>query len=236
MIERHHTKNESRATRRVFQRPIWIMALAVAFLLSNGVGILGLFDISLTTTALAKKDDKDKDKDGKKKGGGGGSGGSGSGDECNPEVDKYGLCANHGFVTIKGMTNKVWVHSTTGSIWTEVTSPDVNVDTGSGDSFTKGLTKKGKFETDTGNLKVYYCREPLGGTELKITSLSTGDVDIRFFEGTQFDFDIITSGTVKNKMGDCDSCGFKLRGQVLGNIFINEVLLEDDSKANNCLY
>ena len=135
------------------------------------------------------------------------------------------------------MTNKVWAHSTTGSIWAEVTSSDVNIQTESGDAFAQGLTQKGEFESDTGHIKVHYCREPLGvNVGLEIISLSTGDVDIRFFEETQFDFNITTHGIVKNKMGDCDSCSFKLKGEVAGNLFISEILLADDTTANNCLY
>ena len=175
MDERDHrkTENESHTKWKVLKRPIWIVILVLTFLLSNGVGILGNLDLSLTSTALAKKD-KDND------------GGSAGGGECDPSVGEYDLCANQGFITIKGMTGKVWARSTTGSIWTELTSSDVNVETGSGDAFATGLTEKKKFESDTGHIKINYCRTPEGTSNgLEITNLSTGDVDSRFFEGTQ---------------------------------------------------
>jgi hypothetical protein len=206
------------------KHPVWIIVLALAFFLTNGAGIPDFFDFSLTSTALAKKPDDDDDDDD-------------DDDECDPSDDEYGLCANQGFVTIKGMTNNVWAHGTTGSLWVEVTSSNVHVETESGDIFAMGLTEKGKFKSDTGHIKVHYCQEPAGTSDgLKITSLSTGDVDIRFLEGTQFNFDITTSGILKNRMGDCDSCSFKLKGEITGNTFISEILLADDTTTHNCLY
>ncbi len=69
-----------------------------------------------------------------------------------------------------------------------------------------------------------------------VNNQSTGDVDIRLLEGTDFDYNITNGGILKNEMGDCDSCTFKINGAVAENVFVSVLPLVDEMADNNCLY
>ena len=171
-----------------------------------------------------KDKDKDKDHDGQ--------------DDCRVDNSVFGICAHKGFVTVIGMTNKVYAHSTTGSLWAEITSDDVRMESTSGDIYPRGLTQKGTFKNQTGHTKIHYCKTPLdvSGKGLQINSSSTGDVDILFPDDVQFKNSVTSNPALTSiRLTPCSSCSFKLTGTVTGHFFVYGFPMPS-GQTNTCEY
>lgn len=194
--------------------PIFSLVVLIAMVAGDWASPLFFSDTSIISLVEAKDKDKDKDKDADCKG-------------------NTGICSNQGTVTVKGMKNKIDIRSGSGAVLLDVTSDDVDLESKSGDLTARGLTKKGKFKTRTGNVRVRYCKKTQdisGGeldVEIKASAPSAGsDADLQFPAGSTMKIDIKNDpAKFKSDFESCHGrgCGFKIKGSVeKGNLFISE--------------
>ena len=149
-----------------------------------------------------------------------------------------GICSNRGTVTVVGMKNQVNVRSGSGSVLLDVTSPNVNLLSNSGDLTGRGLTETGVFKTRIGNIRVKYCKKPqdIGNKTLNVQILESNtkvdddgdalgsDADLQFPKDSKMKILIEkTTGKYKSDFTHDGSAQFKIAGSVkLGYLFISE--------------
>lgn len=169
-------------------------------------------------------DDSDKDKD--------------KGDDKDSGDTDIGIKANQGDVRITGMKGKIKVSTTSGDVFAQVTSSDVNLDSKTGSLHVRGLTQKASVTTQEGNLKIQYCKAPQdissNSLSIGISKSNKGDANIEFPAGSQFKLNA-DADLLKNKIGNCSSCNFKITGEVKGYLMINSYPLQQ-GKTDACLY
>jgi len=212
--------------------PIALMALLV-----TGIADWTSFSLdsrpSLIAIAEASGDkDKDKDKD----------------DDVDYTKadckDNTGICSNQGTVTITGMTGDVDVRSGSGAVLLDVTSENVDLESMSGDLTGNGLTGKGDFETEVGNVRVKYCKKTQDITDNSLDKLTVkindsvgdagSDAKLAFPKDSTIDIKISYDETkYKSDFSDCSGCDFELKGSV-ENGFL--VIYEYTLPTPNCPY
>jgi len=209
--------------------PIFIILSFVA----SDLGVFSSKDSNLSlypelVWASDKNKDKDKDKDKDV------DTSTDLGKITNCTLVNFGICAYKAVTKISGMKAKMMAASSSGSILADVTSSDVYLGSLNGDLAGKGLTGLGKFITDTGNVRVHYCKRlqdisagsTLNVNQAKISADGENAVTLRFPRGSQYNHTITSVSTkTVNKFTNCPSCNFEVLGSAPNFLAISPIVL-----------